>query len=280
MKNSKLQFVFLCPLLITFSQVLSAQLLPEKDCTGAIQELAILDTFPAYESDGQFQELQYPFNTSCLVSGEEGSVWIRFSVCENDTLEFLIIPVSPGEDFDWALYDITNKTCQDAIDSMYELRCNYSAMPGPTGLEVPHEGTSSPSGGPNKLAALSCFAGQSLLLMVNNHANVNTGFVLSFTGNVVPCQLIGIPTEGGQEKIEVYPNPASDFLTINFSSSNFSTAQIKITDVLGRNLFSDEIKNNQPLQISTDKFSGSNVLLCQLWQDGKMIAVKKVLIEK
>lgn len=76
------------------------------------------------------------------------------------------------------------------------------------------------------------------------------------------------------------PNPASDFLFINFSSSVFSTAQIKITDVPGRILFSEVTKSNQPLQISTEKFPDNNMLFCQLWQDGKLIGVKKVLIQK
>jgi hypothetical protein len=80
-------------------------------------------------------------------------------------------------------------------------------------------------------------------------------------------------------KLEISPNPVTDFITINFTSSNFSSTQINITDVFGRNLFSSEIKNNQPLQIATEKFAGTHLLFCQLWQEGKLIAVKKVLIQ-
>ncbi|HYV93199.1 MAG TPA: hypothetical protein VE978_15605 [Chitinophagales bacterium] len=80
--------------------------------------------------------------------------------------------------------------------------------------------------------------------------------------------------------INISPNPAYDLFTVNFSSPNFSSTQIKITDVFGRNLFSGGIKSNQPLQIATEKFSGNNMLFCELWQDGKLIAVKKVLIQQ
>lgn len=79
---------------------------------------------------------------------------------------------------------------------------------------------------------------------------------------------------------QISPNPTTDFFTINFSSPNFSSAQIRITDVLGRNLFSEEIKGNQPLQISTQKFSAHNLLFCELWLDGKLMVVKKVLMAR
>lgn len=79
---------------------------------------------------------------------------------------------------------------------------------------------------------------------------------------------------------QISPNPATDFLTINFSSPNFSSAQIKITDVLGRNLLSEEIESGKPLQIPVEKFSFNNIIFCQLWEEGELIGVKKVLIDR
>ncbi|MCY7409110.1 MAG: T9SS type A sorting domain-containing protein [Chitinophagales bacterium] len=76
------------------------------------------------------------------------------------------------------------------------------------------------------------------------------------------------------------PNPATDFLTINFTSPNFSSAQIEITDVLGRNLWSEEIESGKPLQIPVEKLSSNNIIFCQLWKEGELIEVKKVLISK
>ncbi len=80
-------------------------------------------------------------------------------------------------------------------------------------------------------------------------------------------------------RFEISPNPVSDFLNINFSSPNFSSAQIKITDVLGRNLLTEEIESGKPLQIPVTKFSSHQILFCQLWKDGTLLSVKKILIQ-
>jgi len=121
---------------------------------------------------------------------------------------------------------------------------------------------------------LTCYHDGNLLYQEHHDSSIYVNCD-SLVGNV------SIPILSMKDCVfNISPNPASDFLSINFSSPNFSSAQIKISDVLGRNLFSDEIKSNQPLQISTEKFLGSNMLFCELWQDGKLIGVKKVLIQR
>jgi len=78
---------------------------------------------------------------------------------------------------------------------------------------------------------------------------------------------------------EISPNITSDFVIINFSSPNFPSAQIKITDVFGRNLISEEIETGTPLQIPVSKFSPSGILFCELWKGGELIGVKKIIVQ-
>lgn len=78
--------------------------------------------------------------------------------------------------------------------------------------------------------------------------------------------------------LELSPNPATDFLTIHFSSPDYSTAEIRIADLLGRNLFSGEIKSGESRSVSTEKWSGS-VVHCQLWKGGELLTTRKVVIQ-
>src|ERR1700741_2383358 len=89
-------------ILFSFSSILSAQG-PEQDCSGAIVETEVLDTFPVYVGNGQYQELIFPQNTTCLIGGEENSVWITWTICNAGTLLFEIMPQLGDQDFDWAL---------------------------------------------------------------------------------------------------------------------------------------------------------------------------------
>ncbi len=81
-------------------------------------------------------------------------------------------------------------------------------------------------------------------------------------------------------KFELKPNPANEFFEINFSSSTFYSAEIKIVDVLGRILLMEEIECGKPLQIPVSQFSFNQILFCQLWMDGELLGVKKILVQK
>lgn len=108
-------------------------------------------------------------------------------------------------------------------------------------------------------------------LLYENIANFLTSCNEVFTSINDPHQF---------NRFEVFPNPAADFLTIDFSSLNTSPAQLKITNVLGQVLMIDEIESGKQLKIPAEKFYGSNIIFCELWEEGVMIDVKKVLIQK
>ncbi len=120
-----------------FTLSVKAQL-PEQDCSGAIPVCQNVYVQPnSYNGEG-FQELTFS-NSSCLTQGEENSVWYIWTVNVSGTLEFEITPINVNDDYDWAVYDLTNATCADIISGVApEVRCNYSAIPGATGLSNPY----------------------------------------------------------------------------------------------------------------------------------------------
>jgi len=217
--------------------------LPEQDCSGALVITASPDTFPLYVSFGQDQELIYQQNTSCLVGGEENSVWLTFTVCDTGVLLFQISPYAPGDDFDWALYDFTNHTCADVLDTSNEVRCNYSAVPGSTGLEIGFNLESVPSNGPNQCEPLHPYTNQKFLLVVNNHANSNTGFVLTFSGTAPLCNTVAVPEIKSDSKFFLYPNPTDGMLQLkNLPAKNDLT--IEVINVYGNKVYRKDVNGN------------------------------------
>ena len=160
---------------------------PEQDCINAIP-VCQSTYFQAisYTNFGYQDELTYPTNTSCLSGGEENSVWYIFTVTGAGNLEMEIAPNSPGDDYDWAIYNLTNSDCSGIVaGTAPEVRCNYSAIPGSTGMSFPYAQVSVPAGGPNQCAPLPVLVGETYVLIINNHAQTLTGYTLNFLGTAV-----------------------------------------------------------------------------------------------
>ena len=167
------------------SQISYSQL-PEQDCSSAIP--VCQDTYfqPfSYTTFGSIQELNAT-NSSCLNGGEENSVWYIFTVNVGGSLEFEITPNDINDDYDWAIYDLTNSNCTGILNGTApEVRCNYSAIPGLTGLSNPYTQVSVPQGGPNQCAPMNVLVGETYVLIINNHAFSNSGYTLHFGGTAV-----------------------------------------------------------------------------------------------
>lgn len=177
------------PVMYLFTQSVKAQL-PEQDCSGAIPVCQNVYIQPnSYTGEGT-QELLFG-NSSCLTQGEENSVWYIWTVNVSGTLEFEITPINLSDDYDWAVYDLTNASCADIVSGVApEVRCNYSAIPGATGLSNPYVLISVSAGGPNQCQPMNVVAGETYVLVINNHDGVIGGYTLSFGGTAVIFDII------------------------------------------------------------------------------------------
>ena len=156
----------------------------EQDCMGAIpvcQNTYVQNT--SYTGIGFIDELQYPTTTSCLQSGEQNSVWYIFTVTTGGQLLFQITPNFIFDDYDWAVYDLTAHTCSDIMNgSAPEVRCNWSANPGSTGLQIGATQTSVGAAGPNQCSPMNVLNGETYVLMINNNSGSVNGYTLNFSG--------------------------------------------------------------------------------------------------
>lgn len=180
----------------------SAQVPTVQDCLGAIpvcQDVYVEDN--SFLGSGNYpNEIFNPSGNcendcpgSCL-DGEQNSVWYVFTVQQAGILRLTIDPQDDGDDYDWAIYDITALRC-DQIYSQYPLMqksCNAygaSGYNGPTGISTPMGGSGNCNhcgqAGTNIWNAdLNVIEGRTYVLIVENWGDDPTdGYTLDFSAS-------------------------------------------------------------------------------------------------
>lgn len=153
---------------------------PEQDCNSAIPVCQnIYSTTTSYSGNGATQEIP---NNTCLGSNELNSVWYTFTSSTAGNIAFNITPNVIGQDYDFALYNITGTNCS-AINSgaLTPVRCNFSATGGVTGLSASGTNASEPASGPNQSTVLATTVGQTYVLIISNYSSSANGYQLNFT---------------------------------------------------------------------------------------------------
>ncbi|WNJ21326.1 PKD domain-containing protein [Pontibacter sp. G13] len=149
---------------------------PEQDCFGALAVCqSVFTQANSYQGEG-LNPNEINGGTSCLLSGERNDTWYIFTVQSGGQLAFSINPLTPTDDYDWAVYDLTNANCSDIFnDATLEVSCNFAGFPGVTGANgLP--------GAPNE-PTIPVVAGQTLVLNVSNFSGSTSGYVLDFTAS-------------------------------------------------------------------------------------------------
>lgn len=128
---------------------------------------------------------------SCFGSAERQSQWYLFSVSQSGTIEFNINPNAGGDDFDFALFDITTSGCNLNSGGATLVACNWSGCRGSTGI------TSAVASEPGVVSSgMGCFGGpaawnqtpptvtcgNTYALLVDNFSISNSGFSFIWGG--------------------------------------------------------------------------------------------------
>ena len=116
--------------------------------------------------------------------------WYRFTCFTAGTLGFVISPNNASDDYDWQIFDITNRNANDVYtDASLFVACNWSGEPGNTGASA--AGTSlsvcgSTGTGPIRplfSAMPTLIQGHEYILLVSHFtASSQSGYKLSFAG--------------------------------------------------------------------------------------------------
>lgn len=155
----------------------------QQDCFDAISVCTNSYTqTTSYTGTGSVDEV--PVGSSCLGNGEANSVWYTFTATSSGNLEFQLNPVSAGDDYDFALYNLSTDSCSGIeLGTSSPVSCNYSADPGPTGLSAGGSGNNNGASGSNQNAPLAVQSGESFALLISNFTASQSGYELNFSGS-------------------------------------------------------------------------------------------------
>lgn len=111
-------------------------------------------------------------NISCLGGGEVNGQWYTFSVQNSGQFCFSIIPNNLQNDYDWAVFNLTNADCADIYtNASLEVSCNFSGVSGITGANG--------SSGFQNEPCMQVLAGQTYALYVSNWSQSPFGYTLN-----------------------------------------------------------------------------------------------------
>ncbi|MDX2247668.1 MAG: hypothetical protein SF052_12865, partial [Bacteroidia bacterium] len=167
--------VFLCR--TAFAQLPANQ--PEQDCINALPVCQNVFVQPNSYQDEGLNPNEINANTSCLASGERNDTWYIFTTQTAGNVAFTITPATLSDDYDWAVYNLTNASCANiATNPALEVSCNYSGTPGATGP------TGTGPGGFNPFnPVIPVNAGETYVVNVSNFTGSITGYTLDFSAS-------------------------------------------------------------------------------------------------
>lgn len=192
----------------------------QQDCNGAI---------PVCEEQ-YYQPFAYSGNNgsnivpagSCLALGELNNSWYVFTAQSSGNLSFIITPNLSADDYDWAVYDISNSGCSGiSSGASPEISCNFSAdvltWAGQTGANSASPyfgfGTNQNDFGDPFNANIPVVAGNTYALVVSNFSASQGGYYLDLSPSTATLFDNTAPT---LESL-VSPSCGSTQITVNFS---------------------------------------------------------------
>ena len=173
---------------LTYAQVPTVQ-----DCLGAIPICQdVYEELNSYSGSGNYPNEIYNPTGDCTLDcpgscldGEQNSVWYIITVQHDGNLRFTLDPAG-NDDYDWAVYDLTEFQCSDIRYNYSQMQKSCNAYGGPpddsTGISTANGGTTDcnhcGSGG-SSLWNMDLFVtkGRTYVLVVENWSGTNDGFM-------------------------------------------------------------------------------------------------------
>lgn len=133
---------------------------------------------------------------------DKNPFWYKFTCFTSGTLGFKITPNSSTSDYDWQLFDITNKNPMDVYsDPSLIIACNWSGETGATGASASGNtlfvcGTTNTSPYRPLFSSMpTIIAGHEYLLLVSHFSDTQSGYSLTFEGGAASTANITDPKD-------------------------------------------------------------------------------------
>ncbi len=189
----------------------------------------------------------------CLGTGEINSSWYILNTSTAGNVVFTITPNNTADDYDFAVWDITDTSCTALSAGLSPIRCNYTSAAntgssGQTGLNTSATQTTVGGGGPPFSSAITASAGQTFIILINNNTGSANGYNLKFTGstaqiidNTAPqVKNIIVPaTCGGPSQVKILLKENVKCSSIAANGSDFGiTGGYSISNAVGNSCVS------------------------------------------
>jgi len=271
-----------------FAQALPP-LQPEQDACNALELCGLTFTVP-YSYSGYGQKLEHsqgPPTFSCF--DETNSVWFKITVATPGNIVFKIIPADTTNDYDFAVFDISQHPCDSVLYSTNQIRCNGNTIlpPGSVpggiiGLNMTSTLLVVPAGtvGSAFCQYIAATAGQELLILVDNFSASAAGFTIDFTGTTAtfvqgphPALAEVMPACSKSEKITVKTTkPVKCSSVATDGSDFFLTPSGTIASATGSNCSTPNGYTSQiELQFASPLAPGNYVVNAQTGTDGNTL---------
>jgi len=181
-------------ILILFYQIVQAQVPTTQDCLGAIPvcDYIYVEDFTA-SGEGNYPN-EIPSNQSCpnhCMDGEKNTRWYTWTVIESGDLRLTITPATFTDDYDWAIFDLSEWSCEDIYSHPIQMMVSCNAAggagyQGTTGISSLNGGVYYCNGGgpTNKWNVdLPVFEGESYVLVVSDWTQTPGGYTLDFSSS-------------------------------------------------------------------------------------------------
>ena len=167
---------------------LLAQVPTVQDCLGAIPVCEGYYYQPnAYSGAGNYPN-EIPSGGAgcpgnCMLNGEKNCVWYYVTVQTDGLMAFEVTPNNGSDDYDWAVYNLTDARCEDiyAHSSLLQVSCNWSATPGMTGPNGNNSASCVNSTGSPFCNKIPVLAGQIYVINISNWSSTQFGYALDFS---------------------------------------------------------------------------------------------------
>jgi len=245
--TSKKSIKILFPLfLLWFGNAVFAQTPTVQDCLGAIPICAQIYT----ETTSPSGSGNYPNEVNgtsqggiCCMDNELNSIWYTFTVNQSGDFGFTLTPNNSADDYDWAMFNITNGTCADIFNNItMQVSCNAAGggtCNGDTGANggttFANQGAGCGNNPPSQFAGNSAnnalvpvAQGNTYVLVISNWSGSTNGYSIDFgvSGNIGIIDMIDpeisditLPGDCGGDEMEVTFSEYIQCNTIN--GSNF-----------------------------------------------------------
>ena len=153
-------------------------------------------------------------NRGCLGSDERQGTWYNFRISAAGTVAFTLAPTNAGDDYDFAIWGPTGAL--SCPPSGAPFRCNYSYLPGNTGLSTTASNPSEPALGVKWSTAMNVALGDVFVMYISNYSRSGLAFNLTWqltNGASLDCTLLPV------DRIEFDGAAATDHIVLDWSTA-------------------------------------------------------------